>query len=112
MRRFVLPVGLIALSFAGCTSAPNSPNITLSTTKLPEEYAKCVFPKWQMENSSTTMTASKGRYKIVVKSKVMADDILEVYKTSQGSEVAMYQRIPLASAVGRRALVQAAHDCL
>ena len=71
-----------------------------------------MFPKWQMDDPSTTMTASKGRYRIVVKSKVMADDIVEVYKTSQGSEVAMYQRIPLASAVGRRALEQAVHDCL
>lgn len=107
-----MPAGLIALSVAGCTSAPNSPNFTLNSKKLPEEYARCVFPKLQKDNSNTAMSASKGRYRIVVQSRVLADDILEVYKTSQGSEIAVYQRIQLASAVGRGALEQAVHDCL
>jgi len=110
--RFFLVYGLIALSLVGCTSTPNSPNITLSTKKPPEEYARCVFPKWQKENSSTTMSVTKGHYKILVKSKVMADDILEVYKISLGSEVSIYQRMPLTSALGRGALESAAYDCL
>lgn len=110
--RFFLASGLIALSLVGCTHVPNSPSLTLSTKKSPAEYAQCVLPKWQQEKPDTTMSEASSHYKIVAKSKVMADEILNIYKTSRGSEVSIYKRTPFPSLLGRGPLESAVHACL
>ncbi|MDR3564722.1 MAG: hypothetical protein P4N59_25270 [Negativicutes bacterium] len=84
----------------------------LETTKTPDEYAHCVFPKWQKEKSATTLSESQGHFKIVAASKVSADDIIEVHKATIGSKVSLYQRAPSVLPFGPNALEKAARDCL
>ncbi len=110
--RFFLALGVITLSLMGCTHTPNSPNITLETNKLPKEYALCVFHKWQKEKPSTTISETRGHYRVVVESKAAADEILDIYKTAQGSKVSMYQRMPLSSVFGGGYLESVVRDCL
>ena len=110
--RFPLLMSLAVLSLAGCASTPNNPSFTLASTKTPADYAHCVFPKWQKEASGTTLAETQGHYRIVVSSKIAADDILEIYKAPPGSKVFVYQRTPLTSTFGPGALETAARDCL
>ncbi|MDE1164171.1 MAG: hypothetical protein PW845_02025 [Pseudomonas sp.] len=110
--RLLLVCGLAAMSLAGCISAPNTPNVTLSTSKAPQAYAECVYPKWLKEHPSTTKSGSQNHYRVVVESKINADEILEISKTTTGSKVSLYQRAPLASPFTRSALETAARDCL
>jgi hypothetical protein len=104
--------GFGVLALAGCSSRPNAPSLTLSTQKSPEEYAQCVFPKWQRQNPEAIKSGSKGHYRIVVESKVAADEVLEIYKTTSGSEASLYQRALLPSTLGRKNLESAVRDCL
>ncbi len=110
--RFLLLTSVLAMSLAGCGSTPNNPSVDLETPKPASDYAQCVFPKWQQMRPETTMTESKGHYKLLISSKVAADDILEVFKGNPKTRVFLYQRAPLSSAFGRSALEKAARECL
>jgi hypothetical protein len=111
MRLLLLTSGL-AMFLAGCGSTPNNPSVDMETPKTAADYAQCVFPKWQQIRRETTLTESKGHYKLLISSKVSQDDILEVFKGNPNTRVFLYQRAPLASAFGRSALEKAARECL
>lgn len=110
--RFLLLTGALALTLAGCGSTPNNPSVNLETPKPAADYVQCVLPKWQQLKPSTTLTESKGHYKLLVSGKLSQDDILEVFKGNPNTRAFLYQRAPLASAFGRSALEKAARDCL
>ncbi|WP_416424670.1 hypothetical protein RAM80_02580 [Pseudomonas sp. App30] len=94
---------------AGCAT-PNSPNKTFTSLKSPQEVGECIAPKWQALRPDTESSGNSRHYRLVVSSKLAADEILEIYKTSNGSEVSWYQREPLT--LGRGALNKAVRDCL
>jgi hypothetical protein len=115
MRRF-LPSLLLScamgVALMGCSSTPNNPSYNFDTAKTPSDYAKCIYPKWQQIKPDTTMTESKGHYKLLISGKIASDEILEVYKGNPKTRVFLYQRAPLSSAFGRNALEKAVRDCL
>ncbi|WCM49210.1 hypothetical protein OH720_19645 [Pseudomonas sp. WJP1] len=100
------------LLLAGCASAPNDPTLTLQTNKAPADYANCVLPKLQEDALSATISQTQRSYRIVVSSKVAADDVLEAYKASSGGKVFLYERALLASTFGPSPLERAAQACL
>jgi hypothetical protein len=110
--RLLLLTSALALSLAGCGSTPNNPSVNMETPKPAGDYAQCVFEKWQQIKPSTTLTETKGHYKLLVSGKVAQDDILEVFKGNPNTRAFLYQRAPLASAFGKSSLEKAARDCL
>ncbi len=112
MRAFFVPVMAFAsLLLSGCVTAPNSPTLTFQTSKDPETYLKCVLPKLEKHGISSTVTQSSRHAKLVLTSKVAADDVLEAYKSQDGAKVFLYERKPLASAITPSRLEMAAQEC-
>lgn len=98
-----------ALLLAGCASAPNDPTLTLQTSKTPAQYAECVVPKLQ---GNPTVSQTQRSYRIVVPSKVSADNVLEAYKSGSGGKVFIYERHLLASNFLPSSFGRAAQDCI
>ncbi|WP_137805211.1 hypothetical protein [Pseudomonas sp. G(2018)] len=101
-----------SLLLSGCASTPNDPTLTLQTKKAPVDYAQCVLPKLQEDSLHATVSETQRSYRIVVSSKVTANDVLEAYKTSEGGKVYLYERALLASTFGASSLERAAQACL
>ena len=90
MRPLFVPVLAVAsLLLGGCASAPNTPSLTLQTSKTPAQYADCVVP-----------------------SKISADNVLEAYKAGTGGKVFIYERHLLASNLLPSSFERAAQDCI
>ncbi|WP_191486864.1 hypothetical protein [Pseudomonas sp. FEN] len=105
-----LAIGTLLL--AGCASAPNDPTLTLQTRKSPAQYASCVVPKLQGSALTPTVSQSQRGYRIVVSSKVSADNVLEAYKAGTGGKVFIYERHLLASNLLPSSFERAAQDCI
>jgi uncharacterized lipoprotein YajG len=105
-------LAVIALLLAGCASAPNAPTLTLHTHKTPAQYADCVVPKLQGNALSPTVSQTQRSYRIVVPSKVAADNVLEAYKAPNGGKVFLYERHLLASNFIPSSFERAAQECL
>ncbi|AHL34521.1 hypothetical protein CD58_17165 [Pseudomonas brassicacearum] len=113
MRPLFVPVMAFAsLLLAGCASAPNDPTLTLQTHKTPAEYAECVVPKLQDGKLNPTVSQTQRSYRIVVPSKVAADNVLEAYKAGNGGKVFIYERHLLASSLLPSSFGRAAQDCI
>ncbi|EJM01132.1 hypothetical protein PMI18_02813 [Pseudomonas sp. GM102] len=113
MRPLFVPVMAFAsLLLAGCASAPNDPTQTLQTKKTPAEYADCVIPKLQGSALNPTVSQTQRSYRIVVPSKVAADNVLEAYKAPNGGKVFLYERHLLASNFMPSSFERAAQECL
>ncbi|MCW1246628.1 hypothetical protein OC610_19595 [Pseudomonas sp. SAICEU22] len=109
---FLLPLAFSPLLLAGCASAPNDPTLTLQTSKTPAEYAECVVPKLQDSALNPTVSQTQRSYRIVVPSKVAADNVLEAYKAGNGGKVFVYERHLLASNFLPSNFERAAQDCI
>ncbi|UVM02033.1 hypothetical protein LOY41_12320 [Pseudomonas atacamensis] len=112
-----LIVGALAVAvLAGCSSPgdvkKNDPSISASTNKSAKKYALCVFPKWQEQRSTSTMSETENGYRLVVATDMMTDEVLEVSNAGTGSKVALYQRLPWSKMWGRAALEAAVRECL
>lgn len=113
MRSMFVPALAGASSLlAGCASAPNAPTAEFQTTKLPEAYVQCVVPKFDKHGLTSNVTQNSRHARIVVTSKIAADNILEVYKSQDGGKVFLYERKPLASTIVASRFEQTARDCL
>jgi ABC-type uncharacterized transport system auxiliary subunit len=113
MRFLFVPVMVFAsLLLAGCASAPNDPTQTFQTKKTPAEYADCVVPKLQGSALTPTVSQTQRSYRIVVPSKIAADNILEAYKAPNGGKVFLYERRLLASNFMPSSFERAAQECL
>ncbi|MGE7957949.1 hypothetical protein ACQKQA_15435 [Pseudomonas sp. NPDC089530] len=113
MRAFPLSVlTLASLLLAGCASAPNDPTLVLQTNKTPAEYADCLVPKLQGQALTPTVSQTQRSYRIVVPSKVAADNVLEAYKAPNGGKVFLYERHLLASSFTPSKFERAAQECL
>ncbi|MET3458186.1 MULTISPECIES: hypothetical protein [Pseudomonas] len=111
------PLFLLALAFsplllAGCASAPNDPTLTLQTSKTPAQYAECVVPKLQGNALNPMVSQTQRSYRIVVPSKVSADNVLEAYKAGNGGKVFIYERHLLASNLLPSSFERAAQECI
>ena len=112
MRAFFAPaLAFASLMLAGCGSAPNAPTLTLQTSKTPEAYVQCVLPKLEKHKITSTVTQNSRHAKVVLTSKIAADDVLEAYKAQDGGKVFLYERKPLASALTPSRLELAAQEC-
>jgi len=112
MRSFFVPaMAFASLLLTGCATAPNAPTLTLQTGKDPETYLKCVLPKLEKRGVTSTVTQNSRHAKVVLSSKVAADDVLEAYKSQDGAKVFLYERKPLASAITPSRLELAAQEC-
>lgn len=109
---FVPAMAFVSLLLAGCASAPNDPTLTLQTSKTPAQYADCVVPKLQGSALNPTVSQSQRSYRIVVPSKVSADNVLEAYKAGKGGKVFIYERHLLASNLLPSSFERAAQDCI
>ncbi|MBH8611225.1 hypothetical protein I4N56_009905 [Pseudomonas mohnii] len=112
-----LIVGALAVALlAGCSSPGdlknNDPTISASSTKSAKKYALCVFPRWQEQRSTSTMSETESGYRLVVATDMMTDEVLEVSNSDTGSKVALYQRMPWSKMWGRGALEAAVRECL
>ncbi|PKA72520.1 MULTISPECIES: hypothetical protein [Pseudomonas] len=113
MRHLFLPALAVAsLLFGGCASAPNDPTLTLQTSKTPAQYADCVVPKLQGSALNPSVSQTQRSYRIVVPSKVAADNVLEAYKAGSGGKVFIYERHLLASNFLPSSFERAAQDCI
>jgi ABC-type uncharacterized transport system auxiliary subunit len=113
MRPFFVPAMAAAvLLLSGCASAPNNPTLTLQTSKTPAQYAECVVPKLQGSAMTPTVSQTQRSYRIVVPSKISADNILEAYKAGTGGKVFLYERHLLASNYLPSSFERAAQDCI
>jgi ABC-type uncharacterized transport system auxiliary subunit len=113
MRLLFIPAMAVAsLLLAGCASAPNNPSLTLQTSKTPEQYAECVVPKLQGSALHPTVSQTQRSYRIVVPSKISADNVLEAYKAGNGGKVFIYERHLLASNLLPSSFERAAQDCI
>ncbi|WP_330208967.1 lipoprotein [Pseudomonas sp. Z13] len=114
MRILIAAVAVVML--AGCSTPndlkSNKPTISSSSSKAPKQYALCVFPKWQEERSTSTMSETEDGYRLIVATDMMTDEVLEIVKSGNGSRVALYQRMPWAKMVGRGAIEDAVRRCL
>jgi hypothetical protein len=109
---FLLPLAFSSLLLVGCASAPNDPTLTLQTSKTPAEYAECVVPKLQGSALNPMVSQSQRSYRIVVPSKISADNVLEAYKAGSGGKVFVYERHLLASNLLPSSFERAAQECI
>ena len=109
---FVTAMAMVSVLLAGCASAPNDPTLTLMTDKTPAEYADCVVPKLQGNTLNPTVSQTQRSYRIVVPSKVSADNVLEAYKAGNGGKVFIYERHLLSSSFLPSSFERAAQDCI
>jgi hypothetical protein len=113
MRPLFAPaMAFASLLLAGCASAPNDPTLTLQTNKTPAQFADCVVPKLQGKALNPTVSQTQRSYRIVVPSKVSADNVLEAYKAGSGGKVFIYERHLLASNFLPSSFERAAQDCI
>jgi len=109
---FVPAMVFASLLLAGCASTPNDPTLTLQTSKTPAQYAGCVVPKLQGSALNPTVSQTQRSYRIIVPSKVSADNVLEVYKAVNGGKVFIYERHLLALNFLPSSFERAAQDCI
>lgn len=114
MRILIAAVAVAML--AGCTTPGDlkagKATISASSSKTPKQYALCVMPKWQDARSGATMTETSTGYRLIVATDSTAEELLEVNRSSNGSSVALYQRLSWAPGYGRSAIEKAVRDCL
>ena len=72
---------------------------------------QCVLPKLEKHGISSTVTQNSRHAKVVLTSKIAADDVLEAYKAGEGAKVFLYERKPLASTITPSRLEIAAKEC-
>lgn len=109
---FVSALALGSLLLVGCATAPNDPTLVLQTRKTPAQYAECVIPKLQRSELNPTVSQTQHSYRIVVTSKVSADNVLEAHKAGTGGKVFVYERHLLASNLLPSSFERAAQDCI
>lgn len=116
MRILLASAIAVSVLLAACSTPgdlkKNAPTISSSSNKSPKQYALCVFPKWQEERSTSTMSETEDGYRLIVATDMMADEVLEIGRSGSGSRVALYQRMPWAKMVGRGAIEDAVRSCL
>lgn len=114
MRILIGAVGMALL--VGCVTTAdlegNEPSISAESNKEPKQYALCVFPKWQAARTESSMVETENGYRLWVANSSMADELLDITRTSAGSSIVLRQRMPWSAMPGRSAVERAVRSCL
>ncbi|MGY2258107.1 hypothetical protein [Pseudomonas sp. SDO55104_S430] len=92
MRKIITAIALIAL--AGCTTSgleKDQPAYADHSNKTPQQFSRCLAPKWQDLNPSTTSVETETGYKIAASSTytgVIALAVVE--KSDTGTSVRVF----------------------
>jgi uncharacterized protein YceK len=108
-------VGAVAVAvLAGCSSVSSledgSPELTASTKKTPERYAKCLMPKWQEINAATISTETETGYRLLLNvDYVGAAALANIDQAGTGSQVRIYKS---SAIIGSGKWAETARSCL
>lgn len=115
IRRLFSLMGLLAL--AGCTTPGDlletEPTIIANTAKDAKAYALCVLPEWQEFFVGTTMNETSQGYRLImaVEGMQITNELLDIKRVEQGSEIRLYQRLPGVT-MGRAKVTSPVNACL
>lgn len=111
MRKTLAAIALIAL--VGCTTSglqQDAPAYAGVSNKSPQSLARCLAPKWQEFNSSTSSVETETGYKIAASAMYTGTVALAVInKAGDGSSVNVF--LPMDWA-GTRGWKEAAQACI
>lgn len=112
MRSVTLVLGLAML--AGCSSVSSLedglPVLSATTKKSPKNYARCLMPKWQEINGSTTSTETETGYRLLLNVDfVGAAALANIDQASDGSRVRIYKS---GAIIGSGKWADTARSCL
>lgn len=100
MRKTFTALALIAL--AGCTTSgleKDQPSLAAQSEKSPQQFAKCLAPKWLDLNASTSSVETESGYKIAASAMYTGVVALAVIdKASTGSSVRIFLPMDWAGA--------------
>lgn len=92
MKLFIGALALVAL--AGCSTSgvqEGKPSFSAQSQKTPQQYARCLGPKWQEFNPSTSSIETESGYKISASTAFTGVVALAVVdKSSDGSLVKIF----------------------
>jgi len=102
MRTILTILALISL--AGCSTAgleKDQPVYYGQSAKTPQEFARCLAPKWQEFNSSTSSIETERGYRIAASAAFTGTVALAVVdKASGGSDVRVFLPVDWAGTKG------------
>lgn len=111
MRKAITALALIML--AGCTihgRESDGPDLQVKSNKTPQEYARCLGPKWLAINSSTTSVETENGYKIAASGTFYGViSLASIEREGGGSSIKAY--FP-ATKIGTDGWKQPVIDCL
>jgi hypothetical protein len=102
MRKILTAMALIAL--AGCSTTGlerGQPAFAGQSDKTPQEFSRCLAPKWQEFNSSTSSVETERGYKIAASSAFSGAVALAIVdRASSGSSVRVFLPMDWAGTSG------------
>jgi hypothetical protein len=111
MKLFVGALALVAL--AGCTiqgRESDGPDLQVKSNKTPQEYARCLGPKWLAINPATTSVETEQGYKIAASGTYYGViSLASIERETGGSAIKAY--FP-ATKIGTDGWKQPVIDCL
>ncbi len=102
MRSMILLLGLAMLT--GCSTSglqQGAPSFSAQSQKTPQQYARCLGPRWQELNPSTSSIETESGYKLSVSTAFSGVVALAVVdKSSSGSLVKVFLPMDWAGTAG------------
>jgi hypothetical protein len=109
----MVAVALLMTALLGCTTAglqQDAPAYSGVSSKTPQSLARCLSPKWQEFNSSTSSIETESGYKIAASAPFNGIVALAIVdKTSDGSSVRVFLPMDWAGTQGWK---DAAKTCI
>ncbi|WP_372438281.1 hypothetical protein ACCM60_14420 [Pseudomonas chlororaphis subsp. aureofaciens] len=110
----ILIGALMLMLLAGCSSVSSleegKPELSASTAKTPAKYAKCLMPKWQEINASTTSTETENGYRLLLSVDfVGAAALANIEQDGSGARVRIYKS---SAIMGSGKWAETARSCL
>lgn len=109
-------IAAVTLSIAGCYSPgeliQRGPTYAAQTHKSPKQYALCVFPQWQESRPDATLSETENGYRLLSGNDMNTNEVLQVSKTANGSDVKFYQRSYLDFGAGKATALESTKNCL
>lgn len=88
-------IGAVAVALlAGCTiqgREGDGPDLQVATSKTPQEYARCLGPKWLAINPATTSVETEQGYKIAASATYYGVvSLANIERSAEGSSIKAY----------------------
>ena len=90
MRILIAAVAVAVAMLAGCSTSgmqQGTPSFSAQSQKTPQQYARCLGPKWQGINPSTSSIETETGYKISASTAFTGVVALAVIDRSQGGSL-------------------------